>query len=287
MTFSQYDPAPSARDQITLSARGEPFGIIGFGPIGRRLAERFTNGESGPRVTALLVREHQLEEARRLVPDAALCTKLKAFIDAGPGVAVECASPATFAESAPKLLAAGCDIIPLSLGAFADPATEALLRQAAERGPGRIEVPAGALGSIGFLAAGRENGLESVKVTVGYPIQRWQKMGAERFAPVSSLQVATPFLEASAREIALHFPGHLNVVTAAALAGLGLDETRVELVADPAASQAWFRIEATSASGPVILSVGGRDAPVEEDPLDYTTFSVMRLLRRRQAPIAI
>src|SRR5690606_15452232 len=259
----------------------ESLGIIGFGPIGRRLAERFGGCESGPCVSTLLVRERQLEEARRLAPDATICTDLDAFIAAGPSSAVECASPATLAQAAPKLLAARCDIISLSLGAFADPATERLLREAAERGPGRVEVPAGALGSIGFLAAGRENGLSSVKVTVGYPLQRWQKMGAERFAPVTSVQVATPFLEASAREIALHFPGHLNVVTAAALAGLGLDETRVELVADPAASQAWFRIEAISASGPITLFVGGRDAPVEEDPLDYTTFSVMRLLRRR------
>jgi len=287
MTFSQYDPAPTARDQVTLTARSESLGIIGFGPIGRRLAERFAAAESGPRLAALLIRERQLEEARRLAPGVTLCTDLDAFIAAGPSIAVECASPATFAASAPKLLATGCDIIPLSLGAFADPAAETLLREAAERGPGRIEVPAGALGSIGFLAAGRENGLSRVNVTVGYPLQRWQKMGAERFAPVTSVQVATPFLEASAREIALHFPGHLNVVTAAALAGLGLDETRAELVADPAASQAWFRIEAISASGPVTLFVGGRDAPVEEDPLDYTTFSVMRLLRRRSAPIAI
>lgn len=287
MTFNQYDPAPIARDHRSQSAGHESLGIIGFGPIGRRLAERFAGAGDGLRLAALLVRERQREEARRIAPDAAVCTDLDAFITVRPRVVVECASPATFAESAPKLLAAGSDIIPLSLGAFADPATEARLKEAAQRGPGRIEVPAGALGSIGFLAAGRENGLTSVKVTVGYPLQRWRKMGAERFAPVASFEEPTPFLEGSARQIALHFPGHLNVVTAAALAGLGLDETRVELVADPTASQAWIRIEAASSSGPVTLFVGGRDAPVEEDPLDYTTFSVMRLLRRRSAPIAI
>ncbi|MBS7700287.1 MULTISPECIES: aspartate dehydrogenase domain-containing protein [unclassified Chelatococcus] len=270
-----------------MKMSGEPLGIIGLGPIGRRLARCFAASGEGPRLAALLVRDRQLEEARTIAPDAVLCTDLEAFIATGPSVAVECASPATFVASAPRLLATGCDVIPLSLGAFADAETEKVLAAAAERGPGRIEIPAGALGSIGFLAAGRANGLSRVKVTVGYPPARWQAMGAELFAPIARLETAVTFMQASARDIALCFPGHLNVVTAAALAGLGLDDTQVELVVDPGASQAWFRIEALSQSGPVTLHVGGRDAPVEQDPIDYTTFSVARLLLRRCAPIAI
>jgi aspartate dehydrogenase len=265
----------------------EPLGIIGLGPIGRRLAIRFAATREGPRLAALLVRHRQLEEARAIAPDTVICTDLAAFIAAGPSVAVECASPATFAASAPALLSAGCDIIPLSLGAFADIDTEKALSEAARRGPGRIEVPAGALGSIGFLASGRENGLSRVTVRVGYPPARWQAMGAENFATIAGLTTVATFMRASARDIALRFPGHLNVVTAAALAGLGLDETSVELVVDPEASQAWFHIEALSRSGPVTLHVGGRDAPVEQDPIDYTAFSVARLLLRRSAPLAI
>jgi aspartate dehydrogenase len=89
------------------------------------------------------------------------------------------------------------------------------------------------------------------------------------------------------RDIALRFPGHLNVAASVALAGLGFDRTQVELIADPDISQAWFEINAVSDSGPVHLRVDGRDAPVEDDPIDYTTFSVIRLLRRRGAPLAI
>jgi hypothetical protein len=50
-----------------------------------------------------------------------------------------------------------------------------------------------------------------------------------------------------------------------------------------AAMTATFEVEASAAPGAVTLRVGGRDAPVEADPIDYTTFSVIRLLRRRQA----
>lgn len=261
-------------------------GVIGFGPIGRRLAARFRDASEGPQLAALLVRERQVADAAALAPDAAICTDLDSFLKARPTVAVECASAATLVEAAPALLASGCDILPLSLGAFADCDAETLLKQAAAKGPGRIEVPAGALGSIGFLTAARENGLARVAMRIGYPLERWQMMGADRFIALKGLREPTVFLEASAREIAAQFPGHLNVTIGVALAGLGLDDTQVTLLADPTVSQAWFELEAHSASGPVHLRVDGRDAPVHQDPLDYTTFSVMRLLQRRSAAIA-
>lgn len=261
-------------------------GVIGFGPIGRRLATRFRDADDGPRLAALLVRERQVADASALAPDAEICTDIDSFLKARPTVAVECASAATLVEAAPALLASGCDILPLSLGAFADRDAEIRLKQAAARGPGRIEVPAGALGSIGFLAAARENGLARVGMRIGYPPERWQAMGADRFINLGDLGEPTVFLEASAREIAAHFPGHLNVTIGVALAGLGLDKTRVTLIADPTVTQAWFEVEAHSASGPAHLRIDGRDAPVQHDPLDYTTFSVMRLLLRRSAAIA-
>ena len=92
------------------------------------------------------------------------------------------------------------------------------------------------------------------------------------------------FRKGSVREVLRAFPGHFNVSVGVALAGLGLDRTEAELVADPRITQARFEVEAEAGPGAITLRVGGRDAPVEADPVDYTTFSLIRLLRRRQAP---
>ncbi|THV17413.1 DUF108 domain-containing protein [Rhizobium rhizophilum] len=267
--------------------RSDRLGIIGFGAIGRRLASFFATTEDGPRTLALLVRDHQRDAASALVPEAQVCTDLQHFLDVAPTVAVECASATAFGACGPHVLEAGCDLIPLSLGAFVDRATERRLLDAAARGPGRLEIAAGALGSIGFLAAAREHELDRVTITIGYPIERWRAMGADRFIDLDQVRLPTPFLESDARNVATLFPGHLNVVTGASLAGLGLDRTHVALVADPTVSQAWFQVEASSASGPVRMQIGGRDAAVDADPIDYTTFSVIRLLKRRCASLAI
>jgi aspartate dehydrogenase len=264
----------------------ERVGIIGFGRIGQRIARSIGARSEGLELSAVLVRNPNTLAVRDIAGDVVFSANPAELLNADLDVVVECASAGALLKLAPPLLFAGCDVIPLSLGAFADPAAEALLMAAARKGPGRIEIPAGAMGSIGFLAAAREHGLRDVSMKIAYPIERWRGMGAEKFTDLDIRQPAT-FMRGSVRDIALRFPGHLNVAASVALAGLGFDRTQVELIADPDISQAWFEINAVSDSGPVHLRVDGRDAPVEDDPIDYTTFSVIRLLRRRGAPLAI
>lgn len=260
--------------------RAEPLrvGILGAGRIGRRIAERLEEGQ----LAALLCRPAQRDELVHRFGEHVVCTGLDAFMRLEPQVVAECASATTLAGTAPCLLAAGIDLIPLSLAAFADPATEAMLLAAAEAGPGRIEIPAGAMASLGFLAAAREEGLHAVRLTVRYPPARLRGTpGAGDDA------AARTVFSGTVRQAAALFPRHLNVSVGVALAGLGLDRTQFTLVADPGITQATFLVEAEAAPGAVRLAVEGRDLPVEDDPVDYTTFSVLRLLRRRRAAVMI
>lgn len=277
-------PDQSAR---TRTQSNSTYGIIGFGPISRRIAQRLTRSPDAPKLVAFLVRERSQREAIAQFGEEIVCLTLDEFMARKPVIAIEGASAKTLAAYGEPLLGAGIDVMPLSLGAFADPATEVALLEAARRGPGRLEIPAGALGSIGFIAAGRDAGLHQVVLRISYPVKRWQSMGAFHLQDLGGISEPTLFMSGSVREIAARFPGHLNVSVAAALAGLGLDKTQVELIADPVITQASFRVTTSCEAGPVTLHVGGRDAPEDDDPVDYTTFSIMRLLRRRDATIAI
>ena len=83
------------------------------------------------------------------------------------------------------------------------------------------------------------------------------------------------------------FPNNLNTSVGVALAGLGLDRTEAELIADPALTETAHELEIHAAPGNAVLKLGGRDVPPDGDPVDYTTFSLMRVLRRRDARVVI
>ncbi len=240
-----------------------------------------------PGVAAILVRPAHVQEASAIVGSAAVCTSLDQFIARRPAVAIECASASMLAETGSLLLAQGIDLIPLSLTAFADQRIEDGLIEAAEAGPGRLEIAPGAIGTLDLLATAREEGLSRVIYRQLKSPAMWRLTPAERLADLASIETRRVFFKGSVREVARHFPNNLNTSVGVALAGLGLDRTEAELVADPAISETGHELEIQAAPGNVVLKVGGRDVPPDGDPIDYTTFSLMRLLKRREARMAI
>ncbi len=254
------------------------YGIVGFGRIGQRLAARVPGA-------VVLARPERLTVAA--VSAAQVCTTLEAFIAAKPDVAIECASAATLAAIGPSLLAAGIDLVPLSLTALVDPAVETRLRAAAEAGPGRIEIAPGAIGTLDLLATAHEEGLARVVYRQLKSPAMWRLTPAAALTDLGMISTRTVFFRGSVRDVARHLPNNLNTAVGVALAGLGLDRTEAELVADPSISQTAHELDIDAAPGKALLRLGGRDVPPDGDPIDYTTFSLIRLLRRRTARMVI
>ena len=241
------------------------YGIIGYGRIGQRLAARL------PGAVAILKRGSTLDS----------------FIAARPSVAIECASPQALAEYGPALLTAGIDLVPLSLTALADPDVEHRLMAAAKAGPGRLEIPPGAIGTLDLLATAREDGLKRVVYRQLKSPTMWQLTPAAALADLVSVRDRQVFFRGSVREAARRFPGNLNTSVGVALAGLGLDATEAELVADPTLSETAHELEIHAAPGQAVLKLGGRAVVPDGDPVDYTTFSLIRILKRREARVVI
>ena len=257
------------------------YGIVGFGRIGKRLATRL------PGVAAVLVRPSRAAETAAIVDADKVCTTLDAFVSRRPSVAIECASAQALIDCGPALLAAGIDLVPLSLTALADPEVERRLTSAAIAGPGRLEIAPGAIGTLDLLAAAREEGLRRVVYRQLKSPEMWKLTPAKALTDLATVRGRRVFFKGSVREVARHLPGNLNTSVGVALAGLGLDGTEAELVADPAISETAHELEIHAAPGVAVLRLGGREVPPDGDPADYTTFSLMRLLRRRQARVMI
>ncbi|MCA0301449.1 MAG: aspartate dehydrogenase [Proteobacteria bacterium] len=251
------------------------YGIVGFGRIGQRLASRL------PGAVAILGRPGEHAAAA----GSAACRSLDELIDVRPEVVVECASAGALAEIGPAVLAAGIDLVPLSLTALADPVIERRLMEAAEAGPGRIELAPGAIGTLDLLATAREEGLQRVVYRQLKSPAMWALTPAQALADLAAIRERTVFFRGSVREVARLMPNNLNTSVGVALAGLGLDATEAELVADPALSETAHELEITAAPGNATLALGGRQVAPDGDPADYTTFSLVRLLKRRAARV--
>ena len=112
----------------------------------------------------------------------------------------------------------------------------------------RIIIPPGALGGMDALAAAALLPLDSVTHEIVKPPAAWRGTPAETALDLDALTERTAFFTGSAREAAGAYPQNANVAVISALAGIGLDRTRVSLVADPAARLNGHAVEASALS---------------------------------------
>ncbi|MFO1061589.1 MAG: aspartate dehydrogenase [Dongiaceae bacterium] len=259
--------------------------IIGVGAIGSQLLAGLE--AAGGELVALLLRP-----ARRANPPSALAglplvDSVAGCLEAGPRLVVEAAGAAAVAEHGPALLEAGIDLMIASCGALADPALEGRLRDAAAEGGARILIPSGAIGALDALGAMRLAGLDRVRYRGSKPPAAWAGSAAERAVDLGLLDAPAVFFRGSAREAARLYPKNANVAAAVAFAGLGLDATEVELVADPAAEANIHEIVAEGRTGSLALRMAGRPSAGNARTSALTAFSILAALRNPGAAIML
>lgn len=268
-------------------------GLIGFGAIAGALADMLGEG-SGPPVAHLtaLVRPGAIAATRTRL-DRSFAGRSEAVSDADalvaarPDLVVECAGHGAAATLVPPILRAGIDVVLVSVGALADPDLETALRGAAAEGGARLILPSGAVGGIDLLAAlGREGGLE-VRYRGTKPPAAWKGSPAENALDLDALTAPAAFFTGSARQAAAAYPKNANVAATIALAGAGLDATRVELIADPAAPGNVHEYHVAAPSARFSIRIENRPSAGNARTSAATILSVLREIANRAGPVAI
>jgi aspartate dehydrogenase len=204
-----------------------------------------------------------------------------------PAIVAEVAGQQAVAEHGPGVLRRGLDLMVISIGALADLALLDRLKAAARDGHSRILLPAGAIGGLDAIAAMRVGGLHAVRYRSRKPPAAWRGSPAEKVADLNKLNGRTVLYRGSAGEAALLYPQNANVAAAVALAGLGFDNTEVELVADPDASGNVHEIEAEGAAGRFAIQLQGKPSRTNPKTSALAALSVARALINLQATIVI
>lgn len=253
-------------------------GIGGFGAIGRKVAEALDRGVEGLALTAVSARDL-----------AAAADKVRAFarppavvpLEALAGhadIVVECAPASVFEAVAETAIRAGRIFVPSSVGALLP--RMHLVDLARETGA-RIVVPTGALLGLDAVRAVAEGTIHSVRMITRKPPRGLA--GApylvENNISVEGLTEPKKVFEGSARDGARGFPANVNVAAALSLAGIGPDETRLEIWADPSLDRNTHRIEVDADSARFTLEIA--NIPSEENPRTgkNTALSVIAALR--------
>ena len=266
-------------------------GLIGAGGMTATLLGALAEGLPAPlKLLTVLVRDAgraRVPHDPRVAERVEIRTDRDAFLADRPQVVAECAGHAAVREHGAAVLEAGCDLVLISSGALADDALRDALLAAARRGGARIGLPAGAVGAIDSLGAARLSGLESVTYVSRKPPGAWRGSPAERALDLGALTEPATFYEGTAREAARDYPANANVAATVALAGLGFDRTRVQLVADPGIARNVHEVAVRSAALDFTIRLEGRPSP--ENPKTSLTagYSMARALLNRAARLEI
>lgn len=264
-------------------------GLIGYGGIaGDLLAVLRAQAEAPPvRLVGVLVRPGRSSAARNRLGAVPVVETLDALTALRPQIIVEAAGQGAVSAYGEAILEGGIDLLIVSIGALAEAALLERLRAAALRGSARLLLVAGAIGGIDALAAMRLQGLRSVRYRSVKPPAAWRGSPAEQAVDLDRLDGRALLYEGSARAAALRFPQNANVAATVALAGLGFEATRVELVADPAAVGNIHEIEAEGATGRFVIMLEGKPSASNPKTSALTAQSIARALVNAAAPIVV
>lgn len=262
--------------------------IIGFGAIARDLIDILSEQESAPEQLTVLVRAgREAEVQATLGARASVTSDMEVMLATRPDLVVECAGHNAVAAFGVEILQSGVDFIVASVGALADADLAASLKVAARRSGAQCVVPSGAIGGVDALGAARLSGLISVTYTGTKPPRAWAGTPAEKTCELAALTAPLTFFEGSAREAAQQYPKNANVAATLALAGLGMDETTVRLVADPGVTENIHSYNVASQALDFSMRLVGKPSPLNPKTSRSTVYSIARAAVNRRAAIVI
>ena len=249
-------------------------GLIGLGTIATSLVELIGRDRATSlAVVGALVRDLS---ATRAV-DIPLFDRWDALLACEPDIVAEAAGHEALKRYGVAALEASRPLIFLSVGALADRETEDALRAAAVQGATWARAASGGVGGLDMISSAAQGGLESV---VHRMIKPPRALGAD-------VEKRTTLYRGSAREAALRYPQNANVTAAVALAGIGLDHSLVEIIADPDAATNSQEIEVVGTFGRLRIYIENRPSATNPRTSAVVGMSLKEALERTTRPLQL
>jgi len=250
-------------------------GIIGCGAIGTDVAIAADNMEEIEKISLYDIDKGSAEKLSRKVKKSEI-KNVENFLD-DVDVVFEAASQKAVNDYAEKVLRSGKDLIIMSIGSLFDDNFRLKLENIAREKKCKIYLPSGAVCGIdGILSASVEKIYEVTLVTTKPPNALGTKNDKREV-----------IFEGSARDAVKKFPKNINVAANLSIAGIGFDDTRVEIVVDPVATRNSHKILAHGKFGRLRAEVENMPNPNNPGSSYMASLSAIATLKKIISPIQI
>ena len=256
-------------------------GLVGCGTIGGQLALSVDSGKvpNASLVSLFDVVQNNAQNLKSKIKGADAYSDFNRFVSSDIDIVVEAASQDAVRKFAKTVLESGKDIMIMSVGALADKTFLSELLAASKKG-GRIYIPTGAIAGIDAIRSVRHL-LDSVTLTTtkspkalaGAPFFETSKIKLDKITE------RTTVYEGPAADAVKAFPANVNVAAVLSLAGIGVEKTKVRIVADPAATTNQHEIVATGGFGELRISVNNVPSPGNPKTSFLAVLSAIECLR--------
>ena len=250
-------------------------GIIGCGAIGTDVAKAADAMKDIEKIYLFDIKPAAAKHLCSLVKKASM-KSVKDFLE-DVDLVFESASQDAVSQYAVTVLEAGKDLIIMSIGSLFDDAFRKKLVDIARKHHRKIYLPSGAVCGIDGVMAANIEKLDSVTLVTTKPPASLGKSVEER----------TVVYKGTARDAVKQFPRNINVAACLSLAGVGFDETIVEIVADPVENRINHKILAHGRFGRLRAEIENMPNPNNPQSSYMASLSAIATLRRVLDPLQI
>jgi len=247
--------------------------LIGCGAIGSELAVAIDSGKVGSATLVALF--DTIEDAAQKLrlrlrnDNVAIFSNFSELTSSSEfkvsDIVIEAASQAAAKNFSKRIVEYKKDLLLMSVGALADELFLSQLLSVVSQNGNHIYIPSGAIAGIDAIKSVKAM-LDSVTLTTTKNPKALA--GAPFFnsdpTRLNSLKKKTLIYQGTAADALNKFPANINVAAVLSLAGIGIQETNVKIVADPHITVNQHQIEAAGTFGEIAITV--RSIPTPNNP---------------------
>lgn len=258
-------------------------GLIGAGTIGKFLLDKINQEQiiSNYQITAVFDdRASRLDHLTKLGEkyQFTVYDHLDEFLESSVDIVVESANVAVLQEYARKIIRKK-DLLLISVGALSDVELYEDLQSITSLENRKIYLPSGAIGGLDVLrSANVLGGLETVELITRKPAQAFS---------LDDVTEAEEIFSGTAKEAITHYPKNANISIIISLSGIGIERTKVRIIADPMVRTNVHTLKANGDFGKLELKLENNPSPDNPKTSYLTALSILSSLRSLNQTITI